>query len=192
MSKDRSKKPARAPKRAPSAQFVAGHPGPVIEAGDKTWRLGFNTQNAKARLEELIRAHVVRDALKLKRDVGGADGEQVWQEYSDSLAAGHYDTFGPGWFRVMKSLTGNRLFLLSLLQRHHPDATEADAAHLLANHRDATEAALAVISPDFLRAVARQTAADRGATPHSADAFAAELLAAAQAEMTPVPATGTA
>ncbi|TXH99553.1 MAG: hypothetical protein E6Q76_19585 [Rhizobium sp.] len=180
MSKDRKKKPAR---RQPSAQFIAGHPGPTIEAGSKTWRLGFNTQNAKARLEELIRAHVTREGLKLKRDVGGEDGDEVWQEYRDSLASGHYDTFGPGWFKVLKSLVGNKLFLLSLLQKHHPDATESDALDLLANHRDATEAALNVISPDFLSAVAREVATSRGATPQNADAFAADLIAKASLEL---------
>lgn len=173
-----SKKKAgpKPPKRTPSTQFITMSPGPTIEAGEKTWRLGFNTQNAKGRLEELVRAQVVRDALKLKTELPGDDGETLWQDTRDSLAAGHYDTFEKGWFRVLKSEIGNRLFLLSLLQKHHPDATATDALSLLTNHREQVDAALAVISPDFLHAVARQTATQKGATPHDAEAVASELM----------------
>lgn len=179
-------KPKRGPRRAPSAQYITMSPGPTIEADGATWRLGFNTQNAKGRLEELVRAQVVRDGLRLKRELPPEEGELLWQDTRDSLAAGHYDTFEKGWFRVLKSSVGNRLFLLSLLQKHHPNATEADALHLLTNHRDQVEAALAVVSPDFLHAVARQTATERGATPQDAEAVATGLMrTAAEALKTP-------
>lgn len=175
-------------KPVPPAQFIAGHPGPAVESAGKTWRLGFNTQNAKARLEELIRARVLRDALRLRREAGGDDGEQLWQDTRDSLAAGHYDTFGPGWLRVLRSGIGSTLFVLSLLQKHHPTATEADAAALVANEPDQVNAALAVVAPDFFSAVARQMAAERGAPPEQAERVAAELSAA----LTSAAATATA
>lgn len=175
------------PKRPVSVQQITGGPGPTVEAGGKTWRLGFNTQNAKARLEELVRSRVTRDALRLRREVGGEEGEQLWQDTRDSLAAGHYDTFGAGWLRVLKSSIGNALFVLSLLQKHHPEATEAEAVSLLASEPEQMEAALAVVASDFLTAVARQMATERGATPHEADKLAAELLSKA----TPAKPTGS-
>ncbi|AMV24596.1 hypothetical protein VT84_09385 [Gemmata sp. SH-PL17] len=192
MSKrDRSKEQNKRGKRAPSTQFITMTPGPTIEADGKTWRLGFNTQNAKGRFEELVRAHVLRDAIRT-RQVLGDDGETYYQDVRDSLTAGHYDTFEPGWVRILKSSAGSRLFLLSLLQKHHPDATEADAQNLLTNHRAETEAALAVVSPDFLQAVARQTALEKGATPQAADAVAAELANKMHGELASEPASATA
>lgn len=183
------KKPKKLPDRVPGAQFITGAPGPTIQTPGKVWRLGLNTQNAKGRLEELVRAQVVRDALRLKREVGGDEGEQVWQDTRDALAAGHYDTFEKGWFRILKSAVGNKLFLLSLLQKHHPEATEADALALMVGAREETEAALAVISPDFLLAVARQVATERGTSPEDAGAIATELLA--QTTAAPAPPTAS-
>jgi hypothetical protein len=150
------------PSRVASVQQVTGHPGPTITTGGKTWRLGFNTQNAKGRLEELIRSQVVRSALQIRVELSSELGEQYWQDAQDSLAAQHYSTFGKGWFRVVKSAIGSKLFLLSLMQRHHPDATEADAAYLLANEPEQTEAALVVIAPDFFHAAMVQIAAEAG------------------------------
>lgn len=173
---------AREKKWAPSAQYITGDPGPTITMGSKVWRLGFNTQNAKGRLEELIRTHVVRDALKLRGDIGGEAGEQYWQDARDALAAEHYHTFEKGWFRVLKSNVGNRLFLLSLLQKHHPDATEADALALLTQESEQTEQAMAVVSPTFICAAARQIAIERGAAEDKADAIAKTMTEMLQAK----------
>lgn len=177
MSK-RSKKPKE---RTPSVQYMTGHPGPTIDADGKTWRLGFNTQNAKGRLEELVRSRVVRDALALKESVGGEAGEKYWEDTRDALAAGHYDTFEVGWFRVVKSSVGSKLFLLALLQKHHPNATEADAYALLTNHTAQTEAAVSVIAPDFFLAVVVQMAKEQGKTIN-AEAVASELVKAMKAQ----------
>ncbi len=147
--------------------MVAG-PGPTVECGGKTWRLGFNTQDAKARLEELIRAHVVRDAIKTKRAVGGAEGQEAYDHTDRQLKAGHYYTFARGWSEILQSPVGAVLYLLSLLQEHHPDAAEADALRLLSEEPEQTEQAVAAVSPDFFAAAAVQ----RGVKPADAERIA--------------------
>ena len=146
-------------------------PGPTIECDGKTWRLSFNTQDAKGRLEDLIRAHVVRDALKSKRALGGAEGDEAYRTATQPLEDGEYDTFGERWKALLSKPAGSLLFLLSLLQKNHPDATIEDARKLYIREQEQTESALFAISPDFFAAMSEQM----GATPEEAVRVAADV-----------------
>lgn len=190
MSKSQRKKQQAEsePRRAMPVTHMTLSPGPTIHCDGKVWRLGFNTQDAKGRLEELIRGHVVREALKTKRLLGGADGDEVYESRMDKVDCGHYRTFADGWRKILKTPTGSALFLLSLLQHHHPDATEDDARRLLMREHEQTEAAIVAISPDFFGAMAVQM----GASPADAPAVAAAVAAELATAVTPEPATGSA
>lgn len=154
-------------------------PGPTVVLDGKTWRIGFNTQDAKARLEELMRSHVVREALKNKRAVGGPDGEELFAAKMKQVEGGHYLSFAEGWRDLLRTPVGGTLYLLSLLQEHHPDATESDARRLLVQESEQTTAALTAITPDFLAAAAVQMGVNPGDAPGLVAAVVADLAAKA-------------
>lgn len=169
-----SKRP-KVPREVAGVTHMTASPGPtVVEAGGRVWRLGFNDQDAKARLEELIRGHVIRDALATKRAVGGPDGEAHYRDAASRVEGGEYLTFAPGWARLMGQPAGSLLFLLSLLQEHHPDATADDVRRLSVAEPEQCEAAVRAVAPDFFAAAALQM----GLAPGAAAGLAAEMAAA--------------
>lgn len=157
MSKNRQR-PGRAkrPEFTPSVQQVVGSPGPTVEAMGKKWRLGFNDQDAKGALEELIRSHHTRQAVREKRSIGGEVGQQVWEEFCALKAKGFFDTFNRGWVATMNSAEGPFVFLQSLLLKHHPESTRADAEEMMVSEPEQVIAAVEVVAPDFFAAVAIQ------------------------------------
>ena len=183
---------AKPPAYVPSVQQLTGSPGPTVEALGKKWRLGFNDQDAKGALEELVRAHHTRRAVREKRTIGGEEGELVWSDFCAIKAQGFYDTFRPGWIATLRSEDGPFLFLQSLLQKHHPDVTLADAQEMMVGEPEQVMAAVEVVAPDFFAAVAIQ----KGHATEDAKAGAAEIARAVVAEIekfkqttTPEPAT---
>lgn len=152
---------------------MVSHPGPTVLCGGKTWRLGFNDQDAKGRLEELVRSHVLREALKDRDAIGGEEGEADYQKVKTQLRQGHFLTFEKGWLDLLNSPLGNVLFLLSLLQHNHPDATDADAFRLFREEPDQTQAAIEVVAPHFFREAAIQL----GSKPDAAAEFGVRIVA---------------
>lgn len=193
MSRNKQK-PGRARRDyVPSVQQLASSPGPTIRALGKTWRLGFNDQNAKGALEELIRSHHTRIAIREKRNIGGEEGELAWSEFCALKAKGFYDTFGKGWQATLQSQEGVMLFLQSLLMKHHPDITTEKTIDILAAEPEETMAALEVVAPDFFAAatnqMGRSTDEARAAGQEVAKQIRAEFVKAKQ--ITPGPATAS-
>ena len=77
-----------------------------------------------ANLEPLCVFHHI---LKTKRLLGGPDGEEAYLLATRPLEEGEYDTFGERWKEFLAKPAGSVLFLLSLLQKEHPDATPETA-----------------------------------------------------------------
>lgn len=149
-------------KHAHTVQHTVAYPGPSFEALGKKWRLSFNDQDAKGQLEELIRAHVVREEIKTKRALGGDEGDRYWrEEVKPLLDSGYYAMFSPGWVSIMKSQAGVGMFLQSLLMKHHPEATLDTAIELFLGEPEQVIAAVEVIAPDFFAAVAVQMGHNR-------------------------------
>ena len=196
MSQRKKKKTdqPRVPPKVPGVQQVIGGPGPIIESQGETWQLGFNSQNAKARLEELFRAHVLREARKDRDTLGGEEGESAYQEARTAVHGGYYRTFADGWRLLLRSPVGQNLFLLSLILEHQPNATLDDAIGLIASDRDQVDDALLEISPDFFCMVAAQLAGEQKGDPEAAARAMREGMAAIlpRTEKTPVRGPGSA
>lgn len=176
---------------APSVQQMTGRPGPTVVVGKKVYRLGFNTQDAKGRLEELVRSQKTREAVREKRRLGGQDGEDYFADFVALCDRNHYATLGPGWKAVLATPEGTVLFLLSLLQEYHPDMAAGEALELLRSEPEQCEQALRVIAPNFFRAIAVQVAMQRGAKPGpELDAAVADIVREVERGFsTPEPAT---
>lgn len=174
-------------KKRQGVQPMIAHPGPTVACNGKTWRFGFNDQDAKGRLEELVRSHVLREALKDKAAIGGQEGDDLLSETRTQIRRGYYSTFEKGWIEVVNSPMGAVLFTLSLLQHHHPDATEQDARQLLALEPEQTEEAIFVVAPDFFQSAASQL----GAKPEVARQFAEVVAASIVRKSAPPPASDT-
>lgn len=164
-------------------------PGPTIleRSTGKEWRLGFDNPNAQGRLEELVRGHVLREALKNQDAVGGEAGRRLYDDAVAKLAGGHYWTYGEGWQELLKTPAGGVLYLLALLRRHHPEASEADAIRLLAEEQQQSLAALDAISPSFWAAVALKPEAGPAARAEFAAAVAADIAGERKRAERPTP-----
>lgn len=176
---------------APSVQMLVSSPGPGFDALGKKWRLGFNDQNAKGALEELIREHVIRRELPVKKRLGPELGDMYWRsEVAPLLAEGYYSTFGPGWLATLKSPDGVILFVQSLLMKNHPDASAELVQEMLGDAPEQMMAAVEVVAPDFFAAVAVQmgysTEDARKAAPQIAAAIK-DNIAAYKREIEPTP-----
>lgn len=177
MSRNRQK-----PGRAKTPEFVPGGaqqltagPGPTFGALGKTWRLGFNDQDAKAALEELFRAFVIRREDATARSLG-ASGDDYWDKrVQPKLDAGHWTTFQPGWVAMMRTQEGIVMFVQSLLLKNHPDVSAAETLRLFADSPRQLTAAVEVIAPDFFAAVAVQMGANPSEARKAAAAFADSL-----------------
>jgi|ERR1700722_17849582 len=165
---DKRKRESKRTEPAPSMTRLVAGPGPTIERAGKTWRLGYNTQNAKARFEMLVKSHV-RSRSRAE------DSPEEYQETRDRIYAGHYDTFTKGWMTILNSPEGGILYFLSLLQHHHPDATRDDALMLALTEPDQVADALEEISPDFFKAVAIDWATEKKADQKDAVAMGEEV-----------------
>lgn len=162
-----SKAKNKAPKSVSGVSQITGGACPLVTCDGKVWKVGFNTNNAKAALEQLIRAHVIAEAKK--------DGPEEYQDTKDRVLGGHYRTFAKGWLTVMNSPDGPPLYLQSLLLKHHPEATASDAMRLMTAAGDEVEAALAEVSPDFFRVAAVEWAREKRVDESQAAAAGEEL-----------------
>lgn len=185
---------------APSVMSMRAGPGPTVAERGKTWKLGWNNQDAKAHLESVILANATRKAVKQMDDTGGVAGARVFREFQLVVDDGAYSTFGPSWIRTMAGADASWLFLLSLLLEHQPGAQPEDAIRLLKTHPREVGVAVGVIAPDFFLAVVTQVGVDEQATPEQVAQAVATLAAAvmdkfrekerATPDATPAPATG--
>jgi hypothetical protein len=182
----RNRQKPKPPERVAGVSHALGGPGPTIleRSTGKTWRLGFDNPNAQARLEELVRGHVLREGLRNQAALGGAEGRAAYDRAEEKLRDGYYWTHAEGWSALLKTPAGGVLYLLALLRRHHPEATEADAIRLLAEEPQQAHAALDAISPSFWAALTLKPEAD-AATVAEYVAAVADGIAAARATTAP-------
>lgn len=160
----------------PGVRHMVGGPGPTVTAADGTvWRLSLNHQNAKAALEELVRSHAIRTALRDKRRLGGRDGDDHYAAFEELLDGDHYLTMGKGWQAAVRSRDGNWLFLASLLAEHHPTVTPDAVRDLMAAEPEQVRAALKAVAPGFFRHVVAAWLEEKG-VPAGQAATAAEQV----------------
>ena len=158
--------------------------GAEIVCGGRTWKVGAPDQDAKARLERLAAKSALDGVRELKGTLDPAAYQEVFGEVTRNLK--NYKTWQPGWQAVVMSPAGHHLFLLSLIQGPHPDATEDDVLAVFAQAPEEVAAALARVLPDFftlLTAPLRRHL--RPAELAKVDAALAEL----RARLTPTPAS---
>lgn len=153
---------------APGVTHLTAGPGPTIVCDGKTWRVGFAKQKAKALLENLFREH----ALRFSRE---NETPAEYQETKDMARGGHYRTFAPGWNAMLGTPDGTVLYLLSLLQHNHPEATFADAARMFSMAPDEVDNALVEVSPNFFKLAAREWAAEKGQDEKKAEEIGAAM-----------------
>lgn len=158
---------------APTVGQVLGAAGacPEVEYAGRVWRVGFPTQRAKARLEELFAAQALAEVKALEGVLDPADYAGELAAVRDAVRSKQYRTWAPGWVAAMNGPEAGTLFLLSLLRENHPDATAADARALAENRADEVNAAVDRVAAPFFETVA----ADFPGTP-AAKAKALEVV----------------
>lgn len=172
---------------------VRAGPGPIVNDGPRTWRLGWNNQDAKAELEAQIVAFATEDTLNRMKRLSSESAQALFTLFQNRVDAGAYHTFAPGWTHVMADPASSWLFLLSLLKEHQPGATAADAKRLLAEEPERVRIAVGIVAPDFFEAVAIQVGVEKGTPPQKVRAVAETIATAVMEKFpgeTPAPATG--
>ncbi len=157
---------------------------PEIVVSGKPWKVGHPTQAAKARLEKLAARVALDEVRRLKDVLDPAAYSETFSEATRSLP--EYRTWRPGWQRVVFDPANVHLFLLSLVQEHHPNATETDIIALSRAAPEEVTAALAQVIPDFFRLLL----AGLEMTPDQRAAVEAEL-AKFRARLVPTPPTAS-
>lgn len=141
-------------RKVPSVQQMIGYPPHRLVVDGETYLVGFNDQDAKGRLEELINAQewdrVYSEADRMK------NGERHIKRHEQLISQGYYSTMGEGWRQVVLSPAGVFVFFLSLLQEHQPDLTLEDVKTLFEKDGVRCAHAIAAVAPDFFKAVLRQ------------------------------------
>lgn len=122
---------------------------PEVPYAGRLWKVGAPDQQAKQRLERLVKAAALEEVRQLKGVLPPAAYQEAFAEATRSLP--DYRTWGPGWQRVVNDPSNAHLFLLSLLQGPQPWATEADARGMARDVPEEVRAALAQVTPGFFR-----------------------------------------
>ena len=139
-----------------SVQQMLGADGepPRIKFRGNTFKVGFPTQQAKARLEELV-GDVALSRIEAKEGkVKPSTYAKMLEKVTDDVAANAYATWTKAWHQIVWADNG-ALFLLSLLQEHHPDTTIAQARALVMGCGNQVKVAMAKVLPLFLEVLLR-------------------------------------
>jgi hypothetical protein len=134
----------------PSVGDVFGAAGacPEIRHGEKVWKVGHPTQAAKDRLEKLVVADAWANIKAAAIGIPEVDDEAV-RLFHEAVRNREYRTGGKMWSAAFGRLDGNIKFYLSLIQEHHPEATEADVLELMSEKPDEFLTAMELVTPRF-------------------------------------------
>lgn len=154
---------------------TAGAP-PEIECNGRVWRIGFPTQRAKTRLNELLIGITEDELESMEGVVSPKRFKKLEDSFNADLKSGKYKTWGDGWANALGSQRGGIAFFLSLLRENHPDATEADALLLLRECGEKCQRAMLRVAPPFFSALADDHPAVMGAKESERESAKAKLL----------------
>lgn len=137
--------------QTPSVTQMLGTDGacPEVTFRGRVWKVGHPDQAAKAELENLAVAAAGRNVFPLKAVMPPAHYKELAETFTRAVSTGQYQTWKPGWLEMTSQ--NPHLFLASLLKRHQPDATEADAMAMMEEADDRIGVALAQVIPSFIR-----------------------------------------
>lgn len=149
---------------------------PEIPFGGRLYKVGRPDQDAKARLEKLVKRVVIDDVRVLRDALDPAAYRELFDAKTANLR--QYDTWRAGWQAVVFDPANAHLFLWSLLQSHQPAVAEADVKALAAGAPEEVQFALAQVMPDFFRetlAGVEMTPDQRAAVEAAINVFRARL-----------------
>lgn len=123
---------------------------PEIPHGGTVWKVGRPDQDAKARLEKLVKRAAIEQVRALKDVLDPPAYREAFDRVTNNLRS--YDTWGEGWQAVVGDPAHAHLFLWALLQAHHPTVSEEQVKRLADECPEEVGFALAQVLPDFFRA----------------------------------------
>lgn len=132
----------------PSVGDVVGSDCPVIQHGEKLWKIGHPTQAAKDRLEKLVVADAWENVTAARLGIPDVDDEAA-RSFHEAVRNREYRTGGKMWAAAFSRPDGQVKFYLSLIREHHPEATEADVMRLMADKPDEFLTAIELVTPRF-------------------------------------------
>ncbi len=124
---------------------------PEVPHGGTVWKVGRPDQDAKARLEKLVKRAAIEQVRALKDVLDPGAYREAFDRVTQNLRT--YDTWGEGWQAVITDPAHAHLFLWALLQAHHPNVSEEAVKRLAAECPEEVGYALAQVLPDFFQAL---------------------------------------
>mgnify|MGYP001605268688 FL=1 len=155
---------------------------PEIPYKGTLYKLGRPDQDAKGRLEKLVKRVAIDEVRALKDALPPAAYAELFAERTKNLK--QYDTWREGWKATVFEPANAHLFLWSLLQAHHPTITAADVLALATEAPEEVSYALAQVMPAFFRMLLEGIAL----TPDQQQALE-EKLSEFRERLTPTPKT---
>jgi hypothetical protein len=164
-------------------QMLANSNAPIeIPVGVRVWKVAYPDQDAKDRLEKLVAKAALNEVRRLKGVLDAAEYAELFSEATRALP--ECRTWRAGWQRYVFDPAYAHLFLWSLLQAHHPNATERDVIGLMKEVPEEVTAALVQVIPDFFRVLL----SGLDLTPEQAETVEA-AMATIRERLTPTPAS---
>jgi hypothetical protein len=144
--------PARHPSAGGSITDVLGDAGPPVTVTDpagKVWTVGFPTQRAKARYEQLVLDREKKIVLAQKAILPPDDYERRVDKLAEQVNERAFVTGKPLWLKHATTPVGWLVWVQSLLAEHHPDVTFEQTRELLGTTADDVRLALGLVVPSF-------------------------------------------
>jgi hypothetical protein len=144
---------------------------------EKTWLVGWPTQKAKTRLNNLFIGMAEQNVNESSAGLSPQRRAQADKDFSESMRRGDYKTWGAGWLAEYQTPRGQVMFLLSLLQEKHPTASEADAIALFRDKGGEVTRALLRVAPPFFSLMIDDMPQAPMADPEKLKAFKLTIVA---------------
>lgn len=135
----------------PAVLDVLADAGPplTVQYEGRTYRLGFPTQAAKARYENLVLKAETDMVLRQKAFLPPDDYQMRCDKLSEQINGRAFATGEPLWMKYSLSPTGWLLWVQSLFGEHHPEITAEDVVKLLSAKGEEVRFLLGAVVPSF-------------------------------------------
>lgn len=121
----------------------------TVESGGQVYRVGFPTQAAKGRYEQLVFEREKATVLRQKAFLPPEDYQARCDKLSEQIEGRQFATGQPMWLKYASSGAGWVMWVQSLIDQHHPGITFEQVVKLLEAKGDEVRLVLAAVVPSF-------------------------------------------
>jgi hypothetical protein len=156
---------------------LAGADGGIaVTVGGKVWRLGFPTQNAKARFEQYLVDYELKLVKRQKAFLSPDEYTARMDAFAEQVENRAFSTGGVLWLKHSLKPVGWMLWVRALFAENHKDITPDQVAEVVKAAPEEMRVALLMVIPPFVKWVVRLTGevVRQAGDPEKVEKWAAE------------------